>query len=164
MIGDAPFGANNTIQAAKPRSVVKSKWYGDNTGAAYEEVTIGGSSCAYRRYATSHHQAAETIASLRDACRACAPPTTILRLTACKVLIALRALGLSEAMIYWLISLPILRHIALDLAGADVHDLDLDVFGGNAGSEVVADCREVVALNGGFIVVDTALLALLLFV
>ena len=60
--------------------------------------------------------------------------------------------------------LPILRHIALNLAGADVHDLDLDVFGGNAGTEVVADCREVVALNSGFIVVDAALLALLLFI
>lgn len=80
------------------------------------------------------------------------------------VLIALRALCLSEAMIYWLISLPTRRHIALDLAGADVHDLDLDVFGGDAGREVVADCREVVALNGGFAVVDAALLALLLFI
>lgn len=78
-----------------------------------------------------------TIASLRDACRACAAPSTILRLTACMELIALRALCLSEAMIYWLISLPTLRHIALNLAGADAHDLDLDVFGSDTGAKVV---------------------------
>ena len=33
--------------------------------------------------------------------------------------------------------LPILRHIPLNLAGADVQDLDLDVFGSNAGAEIV---------------------------
>ena len=119
---------------------------------------------AYRRYATSHHQAAWSVSSLRDACRARAPPSTTLRLTACMVLIALRALCLSEATINSSISLPTFRHIALDLAGADVHDLDLDVFGGDAGAKIVADCCEVVALNGGFVIVDAALLALLLFV
>lgn len=45
--------------------------------------------------------------------------------------------------------LPILRHIALNLAGADVYDLDLDVFGSNASADVVADCREVVVLDSG---------------
>ena len=71
---------------------------------------------AYRRYATSHHQAAGSVASLRDACRARAPPSTTLRLTACVVLIALRALCLSEATIHCSIHLPTRRHIALDLA------------------------------------------------
>jgi len=62
--------------------------------------------------------------------------STILRLTACMVLIALRALYLSEAMIHCSIPLPILRPVALNLAGADVHDLDLEVFRSDAGSEV----------------------------
>lgn len=61
-------------------------------------------------------------------------------------------------------ALPILRHIGLDLAGAEVNDLDLDVFGSDAGSEIVSDCREVVALDSGFVIVDAALLTLLLFV
>ena len=109
---------------------------------------------AYRRYATPRLQTAWSVASLRDACIACAPPSTTLRLTACVVLIALRALCLSEAKIYCSISLPILRHIPHYLAGADVHDLDLDVFGGDKGAEIVADCREVVALNGGFLAIN----------
>ena len=75
-----------------------------------------------------------TIASLRDACRACAAPSTILRLTACMVLIALCALCLSEATFYWLISLPHLRNIALNLASADVQYLVWEVFGADVGA------------------------------
>ena len=40
--------------------------------------------------------------------------------------------------------------------------MHLDIFLGNAGTDEVAHSREVVALNGGFGIVDAALLALLL--
>lgn len=60
--------------------------------------------------------------------------------------------------------LPILRHIAFDFAGADVHELDLEILGGDAGFEVITDCRKDVTLNSGLVVVVAALLALLLIV
>ena len=124
---DAPLGANNTIQAAEPRSVVKSKWYGDNTGTAYGEVTIGGLMCISEICDISPSGGMIHRISPRCLYRESASSTT-LHLTACMVLIALRALCLSEATVYCSISLPILRHIAINLVGADVHDLEVVVY------------------------------------
>ena len=45
--------------------------------------------------------------------------------------------------------LQILRHIPLKLASADIDDLHLHVFLGDAGADVVAHRREVVAFHGG---------------
>ena len=53
--------------------------------------------------------------------------------------------------------LPIHRHITFNLAGADVHDLNLNVLAGDAGTEVVADSSEVIRFHCGFVVVDAAL-------
>lgn len=54
--------------------------------------------------------------------------------------------------------------IPVVFASADVDDLHLDVFLGDADGDVVADGGEAVAFNGGLFVVDTALVVFLLLV